>query len=63
MNEPSNFFDGQIDGCPKTGPDGRLNNPPYVPKTVQGGTLFYHVSEENSTSSGYGFLLYPVPNP
>ena len=62
MNEPSNFFDGQIDGCPKTGPDGRLNNPPYVPKTIQGGTLFYHVSKDNSIS-GYGFLLYPVSVP
>ncbi|XP_027203752.2 LOW QUALITY PROTEIN: lysosomal alpha-glucosidase-like [Dermatophagoides pteronyssinus] len=27
MNEPSNFYDGQIDGCPKT----EIENPQYVP--------------------------------
>ena len=44
MNEPSNFLDGQADGCPTTGIEGMLNNPHYVPKTIQGGTLYYHVS-------------------
>ena len=43
MNEPSNFLDGQADGCPKSGKEGALNNPPYVPRSVQGGTLYYHV--------------------
>jgi lysosomal alpha-glucosidase len=44
MNEPSNFLDGQINGCPKSGDDGSLNNPPYVPRSIQGGTLYFHVS-------------------
>jgi len=36
MNEPSNFFDGQKDGCP----DNQWENPPYLP-AVQGGKLNY----------------------
>jgi hypothetical protein len=43
MNEPSNFLDGQADGCPKSGNDGKMNDPPYVPRTIQGGSLYYHV--------------------
>lgn len=36
MNEPSNFLNGQIDGCPNS----VLDNPPYTPK-VDGGILNY----------------------
>ncbi|XP_065342512.1 lysosomal alpha-glucosidase-like [Cloeon dipterum] len=36
MNEPSNFYDGQKDGCP----DNQWENPPYLP-AVQGGKLSY----------------------
>lgn len=34
MNEPSNFYDGLVSGCPKND----LDNPQYVPN-VQGGVL------------------------
>ncbi|KAK9500130.1 hypothetical protein O3M35_001450 [Rhynocoris fuscipes] len=37
MNEPSNFVNGSINGCPKN----ILEDPPYVP-AVQGGKLKYH---------------------
>lgn len=36
MNEPSNFWNGQEDGCPNS----TLDNPPYTPK-VDGGILSY----------------------
>lgn len=31
MNEPSNFFQGSIDGCP----DSELENPPYLPNVLE----------------------------
>lgn len=36
MNEPSNFWNGQADGCPES----NLDNPPYTPN-VDGGILSY----------------------
>eukprot|EP00095_Tigriopus_kingsejongensis_P008887 snap_masked-scaffold566_size135349-processed-gene-0.4 protein:Tk08887 transcript:snap_masked-scaffold566_size135349-processed-gene-0.4-mRNA-1 annotation:"lysosomal alpha-glucosidase" len=39
MNEPSNFWSGQVDGCP--GKNGHLNHPPYIPRHVSGNSLFY----------------------
>lgn len=36
MNEPSNFIDGSIKGCP----DSSLENPPYLPG-VDGNKLYY----------------------
>lgn len=36
MNEPSNFWNGQADGCPKS----TLDDPPYTPN-VDGGILNY----------------------
>ena len=38
MNDPSNFYDGEVNGCPA---DSKLDNPPYVPH-VDGGKLYYH---------------------
>lgn len=59
MNEPSNFLDGQADGCPKSksGNDGALNDPPYVPRDVQGGKLYYHVR----TLEAIGISDYKFP--
>ena len=37
MNEPSNFYDGQEHGCE----DSQWNNPPYVPRSIDGGKLFH----------------------
>ena len=56
MNEPSNFLDGQIDGCQKSGSDGSLDNPPYVPRSIQGGTLYYHVSQKSILFFKFNFL-------
>ncbi len=36
MNEPSNFFNGQADGCEKSD----LNSPQYIPRSLQGHSLF-----------------------
>ena len=40
MNEPSNFFDGQKDGCSKDGDDFDLDEPFYIPKGVTGNKLY-----------------------
>ena len=40
MNEPSNFFDGQIDGCAKEGDDLKLDEPYYIPKGITGNKLY-----------------------
>ncbi len=37
MNEPSNFYDGQAHGCAKDS----LNQPLYVPRSVDGGKIFH----------------------
>lgn len=37
MNDPSNFLNGTINGCPNT----TLDNPPYLP-FVDGQTLYHH---------------------
>ena len=39
MNEPSNFYNGQqfAFGCEKS----KWNNPPYVPRSIDGGKLFH----------------------
>ncbi|OXA58369.1 Lysosomal alpha-glucosidase [Folsomia candida] len=38
MNEPSNFYNGEKNGCIKTSV---LDNPPYVPRQIDGNTLYY----------------------
>ncbi|XP_038618803.1 lysosomal alpha-glucosidase-like [Tachyglossus aculeatus] len=51
MNEPSNFKDGSVNGCPP----GELDNPPYKP-AVLGGSLFAKTvcaSAEQRTSTHY----------
>ena len=40
MNEPSNFFDGQKDGCSKDGDDFNLDEPFYISKGVTGNKLY-----------------------
>lgn len=37
MNDPSNFLNGTVNGCPNT----TLDNPPYLP-SVDGQTLYHH---------------------
>lgn len=36
MNDPSNFFNGEKDGCPNN----TLEHPPYLPG-VAGGVMYY----------------------
>ncbi|MCI4393474.1 hypothetical protein PGIGA_G00157810 [Pangasianodon gigas] len=51
MNEPSNFFDGSVDGCP----DNELENPPYTPYVLGGSLKAKTVcaSAQQKTSSHY----------
>ncbi|KAL3284606.1 hypothetical protein HHI36_018760 [Cryptolaemus montrouzieri] len=55
MNEPSNFYSGQITGCP----DNILEHPPYVPDVV-GGVLNYNTL--CMTSKHYAGLHYDIHN-
>lgn len=57
MNEPSNFDDGQKDGCPKSD----LNNPPYVPSSLVGGSL-YHKTVCPSALHASGHRHYDLHN-
>ncbi|XP_059088865.1 lysosomal alpha-glucosidase-like isoform X2 [Tigriopus californicus] len=41
MNEPSNFWSGQFNGCSISERGGHLNHPPYVPRFVKGQSLFF----------------------
>ncbi len=67
MNEPSNFYDGQKNGCPK---NDALENPPYVPY-VDGGVLAaktlcmtarQHASVHYNVHNLYGFTESIVTN-
>ncbi|XP_059156797.1 uncharacterized protein LOC131941537 [Physella acuta] len=53
MNEPSNLYaNGSIHGCPQT----LLDNPPYIPATLDGGSLFIHTvcpSAKHAISTHY----------
>lgn len=66
MNEPSNFLNGQINGCSQS----ELDNPPYVPK-VDGGSLNYktvcmsakqYASDHYNVHNLYGFTEAIVTN-
>lgn len=57
MNEPSNFVNGAVDGCP----DSPLENPPYVPgghalttKTLCMSAKHYHSTHYNEHNL-YGY--------
>lgn len=57
MNEPSNFFNGSIDGCPKSS----LEEPQYVPggnalktKTLCMSSKHYHTTHYNEHNL-YGY--------
>ncbi|UXI17491.1 hemicentin-1-like [Sarcoptes scabiei] len=69
MNEPSNFFDGQIDGCPNN----ELENPPYVPgrteqsltlrrKTLCMSALHYHNISHYNYHNIYGLQEAVITN-
>lgn len=55
MNEPSNFWDGGRDGCPKN----ELEDPPYLPR-VDGGIL--RKKTICMTAKQYAGLHYDVHN-
>ncbi|CAN7938136.1 unnamed protein product, partial [Ixodes hexagonus] len=50
MNEPSNFYNGHVEGCP---PDNRLDHPPYVPGGVPLFTQTLCMSDRHHLSSHY----------
>ena len=61
MNEPSNFYDGQADGCDTKNP---LNNPQYVPRSIDGHKIYHktvcpsakqHLGSHYDLHSLYGY--------
>ncbi|CAG0918268.1 unnamed protein product [Notodromas monacha] len=67
MNEPSNFYDGEMHGCPK---NDALEQPPYLPG-VEGGKLAFktvcmtarqHASVHYNVHNLYGFTESIVTN-
>ncbi|CAG7825817.1 unnamed protein product, partial [Allacma fusca] len=56
MNEPSNFWDGEKDGCPA---NSTLDHPPYTPH-VDGGKLYYKTV--CMSAQQYGGVHYNLHN-
>lgn len=56
MNDPSNFYSGEKDGCPNN----TLEHPPYLPG-VDGGALYYRTLCMSAKQYyGYHYNLHNV---
>lgn len=59
MNEPSNFYDGSVDGCPK---GSKLESPPYTPGMVSDELTLAHHTLCMSAKHANGQVHYDLHN-